>query len=195
MKLIMVCIIEKSLNQVLSNLEYSLLDTMRLLICQSQTLDDQIEKVDCLVVDDTQNFGINSYDQIGDKYMSAVVDKAWQQEKDIDDQLMQLALSDITGTLNYAHKFHVISGNPGSDAIKANNSVIEYIFNSKQSFKLVNKIIKMKSSNYLKPFQLSTVMTYVETMYHSNDYVFLRIMAELLNVTKVQIKFWKEKKF
>ena len=52
----------------------------------------------------------------------------------------------------------------------------------------------MKSTNYMKPFQLSTVMTYVETMYHSNDYVFLRVMAELLNITKIQIKFWKEQR-
>lgn len=37
-------------------------------------------------------------------------------------------------------------------------------------------------------------MTYVETMYHSNDYVFLRVMAELLNITKIQIKFWKEQR-
>ena len=58
---------------------------MRMLVCRSSTLDDQIDKVDTLVVDDSQNFGISSYDQIGDKYMSPVIDKALQLEKDIDD--------------------------------------------------------------------------------------------------------------
>lgn len=106
---------------------------------------------------------------------------------------MQLALVDVTGTINYAHKFEVIQGSADDgDRIVANNAVIEHIFNSKQSFKMVNKIIKMKSTNYLKPFQLSTVMTYVQTMYHSNDPRFLRIMAELINVTNIQFKFWKE---
>lgn len=37
--------------------------------------------------------------------MSPVIDKALQLEKDIDDQIMQLTLCDITGTINYAHKF------------------------------------------------------------------------------------------
>ena len=77
-------------------------------------------------------------------------------------------------------------------AIQTNNVIIEHIYRSKQSFKMVNKIIKMKSANYLKPFQLSTVMTYVEALYHSNDSVFLRIMAELLNVAKIQIRYWKD---
>ena len=58
-----------------------------------------------LVVDDAQNFGLHSYDQIGDKYMSPVVDKALKQEKETDNDLMQLSLVDITGTLNYTHKF------------------------------------------------------------------------------------------
>lgn len=45
---------------------------------------------------------------------------------------MQLSLADITGTINFAHKFKVFSGNvEQGEAIKANNSAIEYIFNSK----------------------------------------------------------------
>ena len=59
---------------------------------------------------------------------------------------------------------------------------------------MVEKIIKIKSTNYLKPFQLSTVMTYVQAMYHSNDYQFWKILLELLNITKIQIKFWKEQR-
>jgi hypothetical protein len=42
--------------------------------------------------------------------MSAVLDKALAQEKDIDDQLMHLSLVDITGVINYAHKFKLLSG-------------------------------------------------------------------------------------
>lgn len=72
----MVHMIEKSLHVALTNSEYALLNTMRILICKSQILDDQTERVETLIVDDTQNFGINSYDQIGDKYMSPVIDKA-----------------------------------------------------------------------------------------------------------------------
>lgn len=106
---------------------------------------------------------------------------------------MQLSLVDITGTINFAHKFKVLSGSmDNGKEITTNNVAIEHIFHSKSSFKMVNKIIKMKSTSYLKPFQLSTVMTYVETLYHSNDFVFLRIMAELLNVAKIQIRYWKD---
>lgn len=74
----MVQLIEKSLSILLSDQEYSLLNTMRLLVCKSSIFDDQVEKVEALVVDEAQNFGLNSYDQIGDKYMSPVVDKALQ---------------------------------------------------------------------------------------------------------------------
>ena len=37
-------------------------------------------------------------------------------------------------------------------------------------------------------------MTYVETLHHSNDYVFLRIMAELLHVAKILIRYWKDQR-
>ena len=168
---------------------------MRLLVAKSQIFDDQVERVESMVVDEAQNFGLHSYDQIGDKYMSPVVDKALQQEKEVDNDLMQLSLVDITGTINFAHKFQVLSGSmENGSAIKTNNVIIEHIYHSKSSFKMVNKIIKMKSTNFLKPFQLSTVMTYVETLYHSNDFVFLRIMAELLNVAKILIRYWKDQR-
>ena len=85
-KLAMAHIIEKSLSQVLSEAEYGLLNTLRLLVCKSKLLEDQIERVEVLVVD--QDYGLKSYDQIGSKYMSAVVDKALQQEKEIDNHLM-----------------------------------------------------------------------------------------------------------
>ena len=62
----MTCLVERSLTHALSDPEYELLDTMRLIVCKSKILEDQIEKVDTLVVDDSKNFGINSYDQIGD---------------------------------------------------------------------------------------------------------------------------------
>ena len=53
LKLVMVCVIEKSLSVALSDLEYDLLNTMRLLVCRSSTLDDQVDKVDTLLVDDS----------------------------------------------------------------------------------------------------------------------------------------------
>lgn len=66
---------------------------------------------------------------------------------------MQLSLVDVTGTLNFAHKFTVLGGSlEGGGAVATNNIVIEHINSSKASFKMVNKIIKMKSTNYLKPF-------------------------------------------
>ena len=43
----------------------------------------------------------------------------------------------------------------------------------------------MKSYFFLKPFQLATVMSYIENTYHSNDESFLRILSELLLVIKV----------
>ena len=49
----MVCVIEKSMFAALSDLEYDLLNTMRMLVCRSATLDDQIEKADTLLVDDS----------------------------------------------------------------------------------------------------------------------------------------------
>jgi hypothetical protein len=44
---------EKTLQVELSDLEYGLLNTMRYLVCKSQILDDQLDKVDTLVVDDS----------------------------------------------------------------------------------------------------------------------------------------------
>lgn len=52
-KVVMVCIMEKSLQVALSDMEYDILNTMRQLVCKSQILDDQMEKVDTLVVDDS----------------------------------------------------------------------------------------------------------------------------------------------
>ena len=50
----------------------------------------------------------------------------------------------------------------------------------------------MQSPNFLKPWQLQTVMSYAETQYHSNDYQFITIMADVLMVVKLQIKLWKD---
>ena len=35
-------------------------------------------------------------------------------------------------------------------------------------------------------------MSYAETQYHSNDYQFITIMADVLTVVKLQIKLWKD---
>ena len=37
-------------------------------------------------------------------------------------------------------------------------------------------------------------MCYAEIRYHSNDFQFMQIMSEVLNVTKSQLKFWKEER-
>ena len=52
----------------------------------------------------------------------------------------------------------------------------------------------MSSPNFLKPYQLQTVMSYAETQYHSNDYQFLTIMGDVLGVVKAQIQNWKEER-
>lgn len=52
----------------------------------------------------------------------------------------------------------------------------------------------MSSVNWLKPFQLQTAMCYAELKYHSNDFTFMQIMADVLNVTKLQLRAWKEQK-
>lgn len=43
----------------------------------------------------------------------------------------------------------------------------------------------MKVPNFLKPFQLSTVMSYIEFCYHSNDDQFRAIMVDVLALAKV----------
>lgn len=37
-------------------------------------------------------------------------------------------------------------------------------------------------------------MSYAETQYHSNDFQFITIMADVLTVVKMQIKFWKDER-
>lgn len=174
----MAFIIDKSTIATLSESEYDLLQSLRLLVCSSGILNDQVETADTFSYDE----GIMGDNVINDKFMFTVVDKALGLEREIDKNLMELTLVDITAPNNFPHKFKILGGSIDGSAIETNNAVIEHIYNSKSSYKLVDKIIKMKSSNFLKPFQLYTVMTYVETQYHSNDGVFLKIMSELLNI-------------
>jgi len=63
--------------------------------------------------------------------MVSVIDKILSQEKEMDGQLMQLALADV--------------GSGG------NNAVTGHILESPVSFKMVIQIIKMASLSYLKP--------------------------------------------
>jgi hypothetical protein len=78
--------------------------------------------------------------------------------------------------------------------LKGNSYVINHILNSQISFRLISQIIKMASPNFLKPWQLQTVMSYAETQYHSNDFQFITIMADVLTVVKMQIKLWKDER-
>jgi len=81
--------------------------------------------------------------------MVSITDKILQQEKIVDQILMQLALMDLKG---------------------GQSCVISHILNSKISFRLISQIIKMSTPNFLKPWQLQTVMSYAEMQYHSNDF-------------------------
>lgn len=98
--------------------------------------------------------------------------------------LMQLSLVDVATGLNSEFKM--------TDESAPTNSMIAFILQSKISYKLIFTVIRMTSINFLKPFQLQTAMCYAEIKYHSNDYTFMQIMADVLNVTKMQLKFWKE---
>ena len=102
------------------------------------------------------------------------------QEKELDADLMQLSLVDIANSKNSIYS--------------KDNRIIEHILDSQISYRLVYRIIRMASVCYLKPYQLQSVMCYAEQKYHSNDFTFMQIMADVLNVTKMQIKQWKEQK-
>jgi hypothetical protein len=104
-----------------------------------------------------------TFSQLNEKLMVSVTDKILQQEKIVDQILLQLALVDLKGQ----------------------SCVVNHILNSNMSFKLISQIIKMSSPNFLKPYQLQTVMSYAETQYHSNDYQFITIMADVLTVVKM----------
>ena len=84
--------------------------------------------------------------------MVSVIDKIQKQETVLDHQLMQLALVDIASGLNSAYEIKNDNQNK--------NSTIYHIIDSQVSFKLVSQVIKMESANFLKPFQLQTVMLY-----------------------------------
>lgn len=77
---------------------------------------------------------------------------------------------------------------------KDRNMAIAHIMESDISFRLIQRIVCMTSVSFLKPWQLSTVMCYAEMKYHSNDYTFMQIMADVLQVAKMQLKVWKDEK-
>jgi hypothetical protein len=118
--------------------------------------------------------------------MVSAVNKAANQEKTLDMHLMQLSLVDIASGKNAKYKI--------SDATSQRNAIIDYILSSAVSFRLIFRVIRMSSINFLKPFQLQTAMCYAELKYHSNDYTFMQIMADVLNVSKMQLKNWKVEK-
>lgn len=80
---------------------------------------------------------------------------------------MQLCLVDIASGKNAQYRVT-------SDSFIGNqNAVIKHILDSNISFRLINRVIRMNSESYLKPWQLQTVMCYAELKYHSNDYQFM----------------------
>ena len=52
----------------------------------------------------------------------------------------------------------------------------------------------MVTPNFLKPFQLQSVMSYIELEYHSNDDRFRSIMVDVLSLAKTQVKLWKDER-
>jgi hypothetical protein len=124
------------------------------------------------------------------KLFAATVNKLEEQEKQLDTHLMQLCLVDVASGRNA--KYVMTKDQPHNSS--ATNVTIKYILNSQVSFRLISKVIRMSSHNWLKPFQLQTAMCYAEIKYHSNDYTFMQIMADVLNVTKLQLKAWKDQK-
>ena len=105
---------------------------------------------------------------VSEIYKATSIDRSLKLEKDLDNQLMHLSLVDICGAHNKRFKLDMQLDEKGR-LLFCNNAVINHIFNSNCSFKLIQQIIKMKSPNFLKPYQLSTVMSYIERCYHSND--------------------------
>jgi len=111
-----------------------------------------------------------------------------RREKLLEQQLVHLALVDIAGGLNK----HLKTGTKDDNLIQLddnferfkNNFMLFYIVESPKSFRLVQDIIRISAPNFLKPYQLSTVMSYAETMFHSNDYQFMALMADVLGVVK-----------
>ena len=95
---------------------------------------------------------------------------------------MQLALVDIASKHNECYRALL-----ENDQIK-NNETIGHIAGGQKSFRIVTQIIRMKSECFMKPFQLQTIMSYAELLYHSNDFQFLALMKNVLGVVKSQLK-------
>jgi len=91
--------------------------------------------------------------------------------------LMQLSLVDIASGKNALFKM--------AEGGQHSNALIEHILQSNISYRLITRVIGMASVNFLKPFQLQSAMVYAELKYHSNDYTFVQIMADVLNVVKL----------
>jgi hypothetical protein len=121
--------------------------------------------------------------QLNERLMVSVTDKVLQQEKVVDHQLLQLALVDIASGPNSLYKLSN-RDDPFFGEVCFQNGLIQFILQSQVSFRTIQAIIKMSSPNFLKPYQLQTVMSYAETQYHSNDYQFLTVMGDVLSVVK-----------
>lgn len=73
--------------------------------------------------------------------MVTVTDKSLHQEKETEAQLMQLVLVDIANGQNSNYNTPL-----------ERNYAIDFIINSSKSFKMVVQVIKMTSTNFLKPY-------------------------------------------
>lgn len=154
---------------------------MRFTICKTGIFEHQLNQVELQFGADASTV---SQGQINEMMMVSNINKVTNQEKALDMYLMQLCLVDVATGHNSQFKMR--------DEASCTNSMIAYILSSNISYKLIYNVIRMTSINFLKPFQLQTVMCYAEIKYHSNDYTFMQIMADVLNVSKMQLKYWKE---
>ena len=74
---------------------------------------------------------------VSDIYMAPTIDKSLRLENDLNEQLMNLSLVDISGSLNSEHKLSLVIDEKGR-LISCNNATVEYIFKSNSSFKLIS---------------------------------------------------------
>lgn len=105
------------------------------MICSCGFLEDCLEKTDYLIgqVGDVTG-GINM--GVSEMYMATSIDRGLKLEKDINSQLMHLSLVDICGAHNHYFKL-VMQLDEKGRLLHCNNAVVNHIFNSNTSFKLI----------------------------------------------------------
>ena len=81
--MIMVCIIEKSLRGPITSQENDLLNAMRVLVCRTGIVDEQVAQQDVLLSEHGGDL-VGSLGGVSDLYLAPTVDRSLRQEKDLD---------------------------------------------------------------------------------------------------------------